>query len=179
MPAAARRLDQIWQPERERPKLWTTCGHAGEDIDCPTGGCAGFSVTVPAKFMANDQTVTMGILSTLASCFPKDANWNVTPLQRRAILRAPLVSTRRSIRRVIFAHRPRQQAATGNCLSFDPFPFDQNGLAPPEVDVGGALDCDALMISQIIVIGDEGPDLGFEVARQVVVLNNLRSGCHS
>ena len=30
-----------------------------------------------------------------------------------------------------------QQAAIGDCLSFDPFPFDQNGLAPPEVDVGG------------------------------------------
>ena len=24
-----------------------------------------------------------------------------------------------------------QQAAIGDCLSFDPFPFDQNGLAPP------------------------------------------------
>jgi hypothetical protein len=30
-----------------------------------------------------------------------------------------------------------QQAAIGNCLSFDPFPFDQNGLASSEVDVGG------------------------------------------
>jgi hypothetical protein len=28
-----------------------------------------------------------------------------------------------------------QQAAIGDCLSFDPFPFDQNGLAPPEIDV--------------------------------------------
>jgi len=28
-----------------------------------------------------------------------------------------------------------QQAAVGDCLSFDPFPFDQNGLASPEVDV--------------------------------------------
>jgi hypothetical protein len=25
--------------------------------------------------------------------------------------------------------RPVQQAAIGNCLPFDPFPFDQNGLA--------------------------------------------------
>jgi hypothetical protein len=25
-----------------------------------------------------------------------------------------------------------QQAAVGDCLSFDPFPFDQNGLAPLE-----------------------------------------------
>ena len=28
-----------------------------------------------------------------------------------------------------------QQAAIGDCLSFDPFSFDQNGLAPPEIDV--------------------------------------------
>jgi hypothetical protein len=32
-----------------------------------------------------------------------------------------------------------QQAAIGNCLSFDPFPFDQNGLASPEIDFGGRL----------------------------------------
>jgi len=30
------------------------------------------------------------------------------------------------------------------------------------------------MISQIIVIGDQGLDPGFEVARQVVVLNDLQ-----
>jgi hypothetical protein len=63
-----------------------------------------------------------------------------------------------------------QQVAIGNCLSFDPFPFDQNGLASPEVDVGGREVADALMISQVIVIGDEGLDLGFEIARQVIVL---------
>ena len=63
-----------------------------------------------------------------------------------------------------------QQAAVGDCLSFDPFPFDQNGLAPPEVDVGGRQVGDALVISQVIVVGDEGLDLGFEIARQVIVL---------
>ena len=62
-----------------------------------------------------------------------------------------------------------QQAAIGDCLSFDPFPFDQNGLAPPEVDVGGRQVADALVISQVIVVGDEGRDLGFEIARQVIV----------
>ena len=55
-----------------------------------------------------------------------------------------------------------QQAAVCNCLSFDPFPFDQNGLASPEVDVGGCQVADALMIAQGIVIGDEGLDLDFE-----------------
>jgi hypothetical protein len=63
-----------------------------------------------------------------------------------------------------------QQAAIGNCLSFDPFSFDQNGLAPAEVDVGGRRVADALMRAQVIIIGDKGFDLGFEVARQVVVL---------
>jgi len=62
-----------------------------------------------------------------------------------------------------------QQAAVGDGLSFDPFPFDQNGLAPPEVDVGWRQVADALVISQVIVVGDEGRDLGFEIARQVIV----------
>jgi hypothetical protein len=137
MPAAVRRLDQIGNRNEKDRSFGPPAVMLERILTVRQAAAPGFSVTLPAKFMANDQTVTMGIPSTLASCFPKDANWNVTPLQRRAILRAPLVSTRRSIRRVIFAHRPRQQAATGNCLSFDPFPFDQNGLAPPEVDVGG------------------------------------------
>jgi hypothetical protein len=61
---------------------------------------------------------------------------------------------------------PVQQAAIGNCLSFGPFSFDQNGLASPEVDVGGRQIADGFVISQVIVIGDEGLDLGFEVAGQ-------------
>ena len=55
-----------------------------------------------------------------------------------------------------------QQAAIGDCLSFDPFSFDQNGLAPPEVDVGGRQVGDALMIAPVIVVSDERLDLGFE-----------------
>jgi hypothetical protein len=58
-----------------------------------------------------------------------------------------------------------QQAAIGNCLSFDPFPFDQDNLASPEVDVGGRQVADALMVSQMIVIGDEGLGLGFEIEK--------------
>jgi hypothetical protein len=41
-----------------------------------------------------------------------------------------------------------QQGAISNCLSFDPFPFDQNGLASPEVDVGGGQVADALMVAR-------------------------------
>src|SRR5262249_26326260 len=68
-------LGNLTQAERDE-----TCSHAGEDVDCPTGGCVGFSVTLPGTFMAQDQTTTMGIPSKLAMCFPKDANWNVQPL---------------------------------------------------------------------------------------------------
>jgi hypothetical protein len=53
-----------------------------------------------------------------------------------------------------------QQAAVGDCLSFDPFPFDQ-WSGPPEVDVGGRQVADALVISQVIVVCDEGRDLAF------------------
>ena len=62
-----------------------------------------------------------------------------------------------------------QQAAIGDCLSFDPFSFDQNGLAPSEVDVGWRQIADAFVIAQVIVVNDEGLDLGFEIARQVIV----------
>jgi hypothetical protein len=44
-----------------------------------------------------------------------------------------------------------QEAAIGDCLSFDPFPFDQNGLASPEVDVCWRQVADGLMITQVIV----------------------------
>src|SRR5208283_1923833 len=43
-----------------------------------------------------------------------------------------------------------QQAAIGNCLPFDPFPFDQDNLASPKVDVGGRQVACALMVSQMI-----------------------------
>jgi len=38
------------------------------------------------------------------------------------------------------------QAAVGEGLSFDPFSLRQDGLAPPEVDVGGGEVVDALVI---------------------------------
>ena len=62
-----------------------------------------------------------------------------------------------------------QQASVCDGLSFDPFPFDEDGLATSEVDVGRCQVAQALVVSQMIVVGDEGADLGFEVARQVVV----------
>jgi hypothetical protein len=62
------------------------------------------------------------------------------------------------------------QAAACDCLAFDPFPFDQNSLASPEVDVGWGQIADALVIASIVVAGDECRDVGFEIARQVIVL---------
>jgi hypothetical protein len=58
------------------------CSYAGKDVDCPTGGCVGFSVTLPAGFVAKDQTTAnnSALVRGLAMCFPKDANWNVTPI---------------------------------------------------------------------------------------------------
>jgi len=45
-------------------------------------------------------------------------------------------------------------------------------LVAAEVDVGWRQNADALVIAQAIVVGDEGLDLGFEITRQVVVLES-------
>ena len=58
-----------------------------------------------------------------------------------------------------------QQASSGDGLSFDPFTLDEDGLAASKVDVGWRQ-----VLAQVIVVGDEGADLGFEVAGQVVIL---------
>jgi hypothetical protein len=67
-------LGNLTQAERN-----STCSHAGEDVDCPTGGCVGFSVKLPMGFTAQDQTTMMGIPSTQATCFPNNTAWNVPP----------------------------------------------------------------------------------------------------
>src|SRR3974377_1610397 len=61
------------------------------------------------------------------------------------------------------------QAAIGDGVAFDPFAFQKDGLAAPEVDVSRSEIADAFMIAQMIVMLHEGIDLGFEIARQVVV----------
>jgi hypothetical protein len=55
-------------------------------------------------------------------------------------------------------------------LLFDPFSFQQDGVAASEVGVGRGEIGDALVVSQMIVVGDEGADLGFKIAGQIVVL---------
>src|SRR5271154_1035478 len=54
-------------------------------------------------------------------------------------------------------------------LSFDPFSFCQDDRPASEVDDGGSEIVDALVVATVIIIGDEGLDLGLEIARQVVV----------
>ncbi len=57
----------------------TACGWAGKDIDCPMGGCYGFSVKMPDDFVASDQQMSPPTGST--SCpAATDAGWS-TPFQ--------------------------------------------------------------------------------------------------
>ena len=62
------------------------------------------------------------------------------------------------------------QASVLDGLSFDPFSFKQDGLTASEVVIGRGEIGDALMVSQVIVVGDEAADVGFEITRQIVVL---------
>ena len=62
------------------------------------------------------------------------------------------------------------EASAMDGLSFDPFSFQEDGLASSEVDVGRGEVGDALVVSQMVVVGDEVADLGLELARQKVVL---------
>ena len=62
------------------------------------------------------------------------------------------------------------QAPFVECVSFDPFSFQQDGLASSEVDIGGREVSKALVIALVIIVRDEGIDLCFEMAGQIVVL---------
>ncbi len=57
------------------------------------------------------------------------------------------------------------QAPVLDGFPFDPFSFQQDGLSPTEVGVSGCDVIQALVITPVIVVLDEGPDLSFEVAR--------------
>jgi hypothetical protein len=61
------------------------------------------------------------------------------------------------------------QASRFECLSFDPFTLLQNGFVSSEVDVGRCDVVDALVIALVVVVVDEGFDLGLEIARHEVV----------
>jgi len=55
------------------------------------------------------------------------------------------------------------QASRFECLSFDPFSLFQNGFVTSEVDVRRRDVVQALMTALMVVVIDEGFDLGFEV----------------
>ena len=62
------------------------------------------------------------------------------------------------------------QATFLDCVPFGPFSFQQDGLTAPEVDIGWRQIVDALVVAQVIVVGDEGFDPSLELAGQIVVL---------
>ena len=62
------------------------------------------------------------------------------------------------------------QAALSDGLLFDLLPFSQNGSVAAEVDVGRCDVVQALVVSFVVVVFDEGLDLTFQIAGQVVVL---------
>ena len=56
------------------------------------------------------------------------------------------------------------QASRFERLLFDPFSLIQNGFIPAEVDIGRCDVVQALVVALVIVVIDEGFDLGFEIA---------------
>ena len=62
------------------------------------------------------------------------------------------------------------QATVCECLALDPFAFEEDGLSPPEVDVSRGEIAQALVIAGMVVMVDEGRDLAFEIAGQVIML---------
>ena len=67
------------------------------------------------------------------------------------------------------------QALVLDGLSFDSFSFQQDGLAAPEVDAGGGEVGDGLVVSQVIVMGDESGDLGFKPPSTASITRSRKS----
>ena len=62
------------------------------------------------------------------------------------------------------------QASLFDGFAFDLFPFQQDGLSAPEVHIGGREVLQAFVVSAVIVMTDEGPDLRLKVTGQIIVL---------
>ena len=61
------------------------------------------------------------------------------------------------------------QAAVLGGQFFDPFSlFDDGGVAS-KVGVGWSYVADALVVALVVVVIDEGPDLVFEIAGQIII----------
>ena len=61
------------------------------------------------------------------------------------------------------------QAALLDSQFLDLVPLSDDGFVAPEIDVSRCDVVQALVVSLVVVIIDEGPDLMFEIAGQVVV----------
>jgi hypothetical protein len=62
------------------------------------------------------------------------------------------------------------QAALPDCQCLDLRSLPKNGFVAAKVVVGPCDVVQALVVSLVVVIRDEGPDLAFEVTRHVIVL---------
>ena len=62
------------------------------------------------------------------------------------------------------------QASGFDGVAFDPFPFQQNGLAATEVDVGWDQVTFPFVMPEMIVLGDEVTNFLLEIIAQIVVL---------
>ena len=62
------------------------------------------------------------------------------------------------------------QAPVFDGLPFDPFALFDDGFGPTEVGVGGRHVAEAFMVSSVIIVVDEGVDLGLKVTGQEVIL---------
>ena len=62
------------------------------------------------------------------------------------------------------------QSSLSDGVAFDPFSFQKDGSASAEVDVGRCEVLQAFMVTPVIVVLDEGRDLGCEITGQIVVL---------
>lgn len=61
------------------------------------------------------------------------------------------------------------QAPMLDGLSFDPFSLADDGCSPSEVGIGGGHDVQALVVSLVIVMLDEGLDLLLEITGHEVI----------
>ena len=62
------------------------------------------------------------------------------------------------------------QAAVCDGVALDAVAFCKDCLGPAEVDIGWREVVDALVVTDVIVVFDEGPYLSFEIAWQVVIV---------
>ena len=62
------------------------------------------------------------------------------------------------------------QASVCDGCSLDALPLGEDSVGSAEVDVGRGQVAQALMIADLVIVLDEGADLPFEIAGQVVVV---------